>query len=209
MRYARCARMTRAEGRDGGASSGASGGSGRAWTAQVRVREILAAVSAVFNDPQLQGPAGEAARKQRVRAIILDAFDFQEMARLTLGAHWATRTPEQQTEFVALFGDLFERSYNRLVLRFLPERDAVCGAESIEPERAVVRTTLVAKRSFEQLPVDYRLIVRGQRWAVFDVVVDGISLAHDYRAQFNGIIRSTSYETLRRRIKSKLEQDGS
>jgi phospholipid transport system substrate-binding protein len=176
---------------------------------QARVREILAAVAAVFNDPQLQGAAQAAERKRRVRQIIFDALEFEEMARIALGPHWARLTPEQRAEFVRLFGDLFERSYNRLVLRFLPERDTVYGTESIEQERAMVQTTLLARKTFEQLPVDYRLIVKGQRWAVFDVVVDGVSLAHNYRAQFDSIIRNSSYETLLRRMKGKLEQDGS
>jgi phospholipid transport system substrate-binding protein len=73
----------------------------------------------------------------------------------------------------------------------------------------MVQTTLLARKTFEQLPVDYWLILKGQRWAVFDVVVDGISLAHNYRAQFDWIIRSSSYETLLQRMKGKLEQDGS
>ena len=41
----------------------------------------------------------------------------------------------------------------------------------------------------------------GERWAVVDVVVDGVSLAANYRAQFTKVIRTSSYETLLRRMR--------
>jgi len=176
---------------------------------QARVREILTTVSAVMHTPQLQGPEKDVERKQRVRQIIFATFDFDEMARIALGSHWTGLTSPQRTEFVGLFGGVFERSYNRLVLRFLPEREAEYGAETITQHRAVVKTTLVVRKANEQLPVDYHLIEKDQRWSVYDVVVDGISLAHNYRAQFDRVIRSSSYDTLLRRMKGKLEQDAS
>lgn len=176
---------------------------------QERVGEILAAVSAVMHDPQLQGSDHQMERKQRIRKIIFDAFDFAEMSRVALGAHWARLTAEQQTEFTSLFGDLFERSYNRLVLRFLPERETVYGAVSREQDRATVQTTLVVRRTNEQLPVNYRLLEKGGQWAIFDVVVDGVSLTLNYRAQFDKIIRSSSYESLIQKIKDRLEQEPS
>src|SRR5919109_2830158 len=127
---------------------------------QERVREILAAVAAVMHAPHLQGTDHQLERQQRVRRIIVDAFDFAEMGRVALGAHWAKLTAEQQREFIGLFGDLFERSYNRLVLRVLAERETVYGAVSHEEERATVQTTLVVRRTNEQLPVTYRLLDR-------------------------------------------------
>jgi len=92
------------------------------------------------------------------------------------------------------------------VLKFLPGRKTSYGKGSIEKERAVVQTTLVVPKTEEKLPVDYRLIEKGQRWAVFDVVVDGVSMAGNYRAQYEKILRTSSYKTLVRKIKSKLEE---
>jgi phospholipid transport system substrate-binding protein len=181
----------------------------RAAMPQERVHEILEAVSTVLQDPQLQGVDKADERKQRVQRIIVDAFDFEEMARLALGAWWDRLTPPQQTEFVDLFGQLFERSYNRLVLRILPERDTTYSREAIERDHASVQTILIRKKTHEQLPVEYRLIEKGGRWAVFDVVVDGVSLTLNYRAQFDKIIRSSSYGTLVEKIKAKLAQEPS
>jgi phospholipid transport system substrate-binding protein len=173
---------------------------------QERVQVTMSAVSAILANPNLQGTDKDLERKQRVRQIILEAFDFEEMAREVLGAHWGKLTPQQRNEFTDLFGNLFERSYSRMVLRFLGERDTTYGTESIQQERATVTTTLISKRD-AKLPVDYQLVHHGEQWLIYDVVVDGISLALNYRAQFSKILRTSSYETLVQRIKSKLEEE--
>jgi phospholipid transport system substrate-binding protein len=40
------------------------------------------------------------------------------------------------------------------------------------------------------------------RWQVYDLSIDGISLVANYRAQFNKIIRTSSYEALVAKFKS-------
>jgi phospholipid transport system substrate-binding protein len=173
---------------------------------QEHVRATLGAVSTVLDTPALQGADKVQERKQRVQQIIFESFDFQEMAREALGTHWGKLTPQQRTEFIDLFGNLFERSYNRLVLRFLGERNTVYGTESIQQERATVATTLVSKRD-AKLPVDYQLVRHGEQWMIYDVVIDGVSLAMNYRAQFSKILRTSSYEVLVQRIKTKLDEE--
>jgi ABC-type transporter MlaC component len=112
-----------------------------------------------------------------------------------------------RTEFVTLFGTLFEQSYNSLVLRFLAERQSTYGRESITQDRAVVQTILVAQMTNGQLPIEYSLVHKNRRWAACDVIVDGVSLALSYRAQCAQIIQSASYDTLLQRIKSKVAEE--
>jgi phospholipid transport system substrate-binding protein len=177
-----------------------------AWAAapQERVRDLVAAVSAVLEDPALQGASRKPERRTRVATIIHEAFDFESMARDALGSPWTSLTAEQQAEFTRLFGDRFEQSYSLLVLRFLGERRTTYVSEAIDGSRATVRTVLVSEKD-GTLPVDYRLASLDGRWTVDDVVVDGVSLAGNYRAQFSKIIRTSSYETLLRRMRKSVE----
>jgi phospholipid transport system substrate-binding protein len=176
------------------------------WAAapQERVRGLVAAVSAVLEDPALRGATKKQERRAHVATIIHDAFDFASMARDALGPPWTTLTAEQQQEFTRLFADRFEQSYSLLVLRFLGERTTSYVGESIDGSRATVRTFLVSEKD-GTLPVDYRLESQDNRWTVVDVVVDGVSLAGNYRAQFGRIIRTSSYETLLRRMRKSVE----
>ena len=178
-----------------------------AWAAagpQEAIRQLVAAVSAIMGDPAIQGPAKQAERRDRIGVIIQEAFDFENMARESLGAPWTRLTPDQRAEFTRLFGDRFTRSYSLLVLRFLGERTTTYAGESIQGDGAVVRTSLVSAKD-GTLPVEYRLSSAGGRWTVADVVVDGVSLTGNYRAQFNKIIRTASYETLLGRMRKPVE----
>lgn len=169
-----------------------------------RVKETLDAVAAVFHDPKLQAPDAEDERKRRVRDIIYDSFHFDEMAPASLGPYWERLTPAQQEEFVGLFSALFEDSYNRLVLRFLGDRKTTYVSESVEGDRAIVQTLLLGGKD-ERLPVEYRLASKGERWGMVDVVLDGVSIAMNYRSQFGKIIRTSTYDTLVERIRRKVE----
>jgi phospholipid transport system substrate-binding protein len=53
------------------------------------------------------------------------------------------------------------------------------------------------------MPLEYRMYNADARWQVYDLSIDGISLVSNYRAQFNKVIRTDSYETLVAKLKSR------
>jgi phospholipid transport system substrate-binding protein len=154
----------------------------------------------VLADPVLKTEARAKARRDALRAIAAPLFDWTELAKRALGRHWSARTEPQREEFVRLFPELIERSYYATLERYNGER-VVYGAESIEGDRATVRTKVLNKDGRELL-VDYRLRRVGARWLVYDVLIQGVSLVSNYRAQFDQIIRTSSYEQLVERLKS-------
>jgi hypothetical protein len=48
----------------------------------------------------------------------------------------------------------------------------------------------------------YRLHLVNSRWAVYDVLIEGVSFVGNYRSQFNRIISKGSYEDLVRKLKT-------
>ena len=143
-------------------------------------------------------------RRAAVRKIANEIFDFGETAKRSLARHWTPRTPAEREEFVRLFADLLERSYISRIELYGGEKIAYVG-ETIDGDQAVVRTRLVTKQGTE-IPVEYRLHLRDGKWLVYDVVIEGVSLIANYRAQFNKIITTSSYEELVKRMKTKQEE---
>lgn len=154
----------------------------------------------VLADPNLKGTAQATPRRATLREITNPLFDWTEMARRAMGRHWQPLTEAQRQEFVGLFHDLLERSYLTTLERYNGER-VVYGAESVEGDQATVRTE-VANKAGQQFPVDYRLVRRGDRWLVYDVLIEGVGLVANYRAQFDQIIRTSSYQKLVDKLKS-------
>ncbi|MFQ5988923.1 MAG: phospholipid-binding protein MlaC [Candidatus Methylomirabilales bacterium] len=171
-----------------------------------RVRDTLETALHILNDPALQGPEKEAARKQEVRKLIADRFNYPEMAERSLNSHWETLTRKQRQDFVALFGELFERSYSRMVLQSLSDQRITYSGESVNETEAVVNTILVDQRG-DRLPVDYQLQRRRGQWELYDVVIDGVSIVSNYQSQFNRIIQTSSFDALVKKMRTKQKEE--
>src|SRR2546425_12971512 len=76
----------------------------------------------VLEDPEFKKDSKTAARRAALRAIADEIFDFREISQRSLGRHWQTRTPAEREEFVALFGDLLERTYVSRIEGYSGER---------------------------------------------------------------------------------------
>ena len=156
----------------------------------------------ILEEPELKKKPVE--RRTQVRQVANDIFDFPETAKRSLARHWAPRTQAERDEFVSLFSDLLERSYIGKIELYGGEKIQFIG-ESIEGEGAVVRTKLITKQGTE-IPIDYRMLKRGDKWLVYDVVIEGVSLISNYRTQFNKIITTSSYQELIKKMKTKQDE---
>ncbi len=66
----------------------------------------------------------------------------------------------------------------------------------------MVRTKIIKPQEAE-IPVEYRIFKKADKWEVYDIIVEGVSLVNNYRSQFSQIIRSSSYEELVKRLRNK------
>jgi phospholipid transport system substrate-binding protein len=146
-----------------------------------------------------QQPRGETIVK--LKKVVYPLFDFDEMARRSLGAHWRRLDANQQREFVAVFTDLLEKTYAKNIDLYDGQKVMYIG-ETIDQEYAEVRTKLLGKKG-ESYSVDYKLLRSGGKWRVYDVVAEGISLVNNYRSQFNRVMANSSFEELIRKMKEK------
>jgi phospholipid transport system substrate-binding protein len=158
----------------------------------------------VLQDPELRQPAKKDARRQQIRAVADEIFDWQETGKRALARHWQGRSPTEHQEFSALFADLVERSYISKIERYSGERIVYSG-ETVEGGQATVRTKLITKSNTE-IPIDYRMQKEGDRWRAYDVVIEGVSLVSNYRTQFNRIIQQSGYGELVNKLKAKQEE---
>jgi len=158
----------------------------------------------ILDDPAFKPEAKLAERRKAVRRIADEIFDFEEMAQRALGQHWRTLTADQRKEFVPLFADLLDRAYMSTIERYSGEPIQYTG-ERVEGDIAVVSTKILTKQKME-IPVAYRMLRHGDRWLIYDVSAEGVSLVSNYRTQFNNIIRTSSYDELLKRMRSRIEE---
>jgi len=169
-----------------------------------QLRAQIDRVIKVLEDPELKKANRAKERRAAIRKVANDIFDFGETARRSLARHWAQRTAAEREEFVQLFADLLERSYISRIEAYGGEKITFVG-ETIDGDQATVRTKLTTKEGTD-IPVDYRMLKRGDKWLVYDVIIEGVSLVANYRAQFNKIILTSSYQELVKKMRTKQEE---
>jgi phospholipid transport system substrate-binding protein len=144
-------------------------------------------------------------RRAQLREILFTRFDFSEMARRALGAHWRRRTATEQQEFVQLFTELLERQYAGIIESYTDEK-IVYVSERTDGAFAEVNSKVFTVKG-QELSINYKAQLVGQEWKVYDVIAEEISLVNNFRSQFNRVISSSSYEELVRRLREK-QADG-
>jgi len=169
-----------------------------------QLRAQIDRVLKILDNPDMKKDGRAKDRRAAVRKIADDIFDFQETAKRSLARHWQARTAAEREEFVRLFADLLERSYLSRIELYGGEKIAYLG-DATDGDQALVRTRIVTKGGAE-VPIEYRMLKKGDRWLVYDVVIEGVSLVANYRTQFNKIIQTSSYAELVKKMKVKQDE---
>ena len=166
-----------------------------------RLRPEIERVIQTLEDPAFKSSARVAERRQAVREITGPMFDWAEMARRTLGRHWEARSEAERAEFSGLLRELVERAFMAKIERYKGEK-IVFTSEAVEGELATVRMRVLAPGG--DVAIDYRLAAQGDRWLIYDVVVDDVSVTSSYRSQFDGFLAKSSYQDLVRKMRDRV-----
>jgi len=169
------------------------------------IKQTTDKILSIVKDPSLKAPARAQERRRLIRKAVDERFDWEEMARWSLGRFWAQRTAEEKKEFITLFSELVERTYVSKVEDYSGEKVRYDG-ETKEGDHAVVKVDIITQKN-KDIPVEYRLKKERNDWFVYDVSIEGVSLVGNYRMQFNSILLQSSYENLVKRLKAKVARD--
>jgi phospholipid transport system substrate-binding protein len=168
---------------------------------QEQLRQSVDKLISILNDPQLKGEQKRNERRQKLKEVLYQRFDFTEMARRSLGSEWRRRTPEEQKEFVRLFTDLLERAYLDKIESYSGEK-VLYLKDREDGNYAEVETKIVDKTG-QEYSLDYRLHKVNGDWKVYDVIVEDVSLVGNYRSQFSRVLAKSSFDELLKTMKEK------
>jgi phospholipid transport system substrate-binding protein len=147
------------------------------------------------------------AKNADIKKIVGGFLDFEELAKRSLGRHWEGLPPAKRAEFVKTLRELVERNYVRQ-LYGQPDYNLKLEKEEKSGPEATVTGTLFASARGKKvtMALEYKLLRKGNRWVVYDVVTDDLSLLENYRAEFNKVIAKESFDALLTKMKKKLSE---
>lgn len=161
--------------------------------------EVLDAIHA---DKQLA--AGDRQKALRLaEEKVLPHINFTEAARIAVGAAWAKATPEQQARLALEFRRMLIRVYSRAISAYGGQTMKVLPVH-MNPgdERTTVRNEYLRPGQTPILVV-YSMRKVSEGWKIYDVTIQGVSLAHAYSAEFAEILKKEGIDGLIRRITEK------
>jgi phospholipid transport system substrate-binding protein len=175
------------------------------------IKTGLDQVIAVFNDQRM--PLNQ--RREKLRSMSLQYFDFDSMAKSSLGPHWGDLTPAQRGQFVPLFTEFIQDAYlskmEQATVERIRQEAQTANVRFLKQtyfgsDYAEVFSTVALEDQKDPLAVDYLMHQKNGEWRVYDVTVDAISLIANYRNQFNRIIRNEGYQKLIADLQAKRQQ---
>lgn len=168
-----------------------------------QVRTTVTGIIGVMQSKDLAKPDKKVARREKIMAYVTQRFDFEEMSKQTLVSKWRELTPEQRKDFVRLFSELLKNTYIGRVEAYSNEA-ILFGKEVFDGDqqtRAMVYTKVV--KNNQEIPINYKLMVKEGEWFVYDVMIEGVSLIRNYRTEFARILNQEQYVGLVKRLQEK------
>jgi len=165
------------------------------------VKGNLDKVLDVLRDPSLKAESARKAKKARIRNISEEMFEFTELSKRSLGKNWNKFNPDQQKEFVGLYKSLLEDAYADKIMLYADVKIVFSKEVALTEKTVEVQSTALTKTG--EVSIYYRVIMKDNVWRVYDVVVEGISLINNYRAQFKEILVNKPPESLLETLRKK------
>jgi phospholipid transport system substrate-binding protein len=167
------------------------------------MRTTVSQALGVLQDPDLKKPERTDERVTQLKKIANVRFDYGEMAKRSLGSQWNKLEEKERQEFVGVFTEFLTATYVERIHAYSGEEVKFLN-ERLEGDHAEVTSLMVGKKT--EIPMDYRLMKKGDDWKAYDVVIDGVSLVQNYRGQFTATLRASSYEHLVHILREKIVQ---
>jgi phospholipid transport system substrate-binding protein len=177
----------------------------------LQIKRGVSDVLLVFQDHQM--PLRD--RREKLRALAAQYFDFEDMAKSAMGYHWRELTTAQRDQFVPLFTVFIQDAYlsklQDYAVRKVQEEAKTAKidftGESFDgSDYAEVFSDVVLQDQKDPVRITYLMHRRGSTWRIYDITVDAISVIANYRNQFNRAMNNEGYDKLVASLAAKRDQ---
>jgi phospholipid transport system substrate-binding protein len=150
-------------------------------------------LDAVFTVLQKKGLEQQAKNKEIVE-IVTPMFDFELMARLSLGKkHWPGLSQDKKERFTELFIQRLKASY---LMNFTLYTDEKLFYEpSVQVKKKIHAPTYLVSKD-KKISILYKFYKAGNDWKIYDLEIQGVSIIRSYRSQFSRILENGTVDDL-------------
>ncbi len=163
--------------------------------------KINKAVS-VLRNPEPASDKNKIIKKDKIAPIINAIFDYAELSKMVLGRNWKRLSSSQQAEFIGLFKKLLMNVYLDRILAYTDEKIRFTKENFLSDDKVEIQSEIITQT--KTIPVYYRMIIKNKKWKIYEVIIEGVSLVHNYRSQFRNVLRKKTPQELIEMLKRKV-----
>jgi len=172
---------------------------------KVQLKASIDTLLKVLRDKSLQGVENSDIRRERIAEVVFTQFNMRRMAKLSLGRGWRKLSEAEREHFVGLFQKMLAKSYVATIDGYSGEKISYIK-EIIKGDRAEVRTLVIG--SAKEISLTYKLKLDADRWLIYDVIIENVSLVRNYRSQFDPIMKKEGFDGLVKRMEERIAASG-
>ena len=134
------------------------------------------------------------AKNKEIVDIVTPLFDFELMARLSLGKkHWSGLSQDKKERFTELFIKRLKASYLSNFTLYTDEK--VSYEPSVQVKEKIHAPTYLISKD-KKISILYKFYKAQKNWKIYDLEIQGVSIIRSYRSQFNSILESGTVDDL-------------
>ena len=134
------------------------------------------------------------AKNKEIVDIVTPMFDFELMARLSLGKkHWSGLSQDKKERFIELFIKRLKASYLSNFNLYTDEK--VLYEPSVQVKKKIHAPTYLVSKD-KKISILYKFYKAQENWKIYDLEIQGVSIIRSYRSQFSSILESGTVDDL-------------
>lgn len=146
-----------------------------------------------------------AKEKERIKALLGDSFDFGLLAKKSLSAKdWDAQDAASQEKFVAEFKRMVRNSSAKRLELYKADSTIYEPAKMKKDDEARVVAHLWNQG--KETVLEYKMSLVDGKWMAWDLVIDDLSTARNYKDQFSQILKTKSFADLIDIISKKADE---
>ena len=142
-------------------------------------------------------------KEQQITKLFEDVVDTKWMARFVMGRYWNEANDEQKKKYTDLYHKFVLSNYVPLFREYNDEKIVVKSVSGDSDNEFTIYTEIKSEGD-PTYRVDYKVKKDSQKYQIFDIVAEGISMITTQRSDFGSILSRGGIKDLVKRLKAKV-----
>ncbi len=135
-------------------------------------------------------------KESRSIKIMDSVFDYNTMAKISLGKKWKSLNTTEKKQFTKAFEKKIKHSYVDKLKLYNNQKVMTKTLKKVKPTRITLENQIIGKTDTYKVVYLFYKDKKKNQWYIYDVRLVGVSIIQTYRKQFASFLKTKSFQQL-------------